>query len=69
MRIYFKESIKEKIDAAIEEYGYENISAIELTKDEYIDFLENIDIASKVIHRRLETRKYEGIPIIVKESI
>jgi hypothetical protein len=66
MKIVYKDSIKEKVDNAI---GYSNrvsqpIEFIILDKDEYIQFLEELDPVSRVL-LTLPERAYRGTSIKV----
>lgn len=66
MRVHFKESVKDKVDNFIAFYG-EAIEFIELTKEEYIEFLEQISITQRILIINPETglRTYNNIRIKV----
>ena len=49
MKVRFRESIKAQVDAEIERYGAAAIKEIVLTRDEYIQFLEEIPPVGRII--------------------
>jgi hypothetical protein len=64
MKIKFIESIKIRIDTAIDMYKEGDIEHVLLDQWEYIQFLEEITITDKVV-MTLPDRRYRGVKIKV----
>jgi hypothetical protein len=67
MKVQFKESIKSLVDGVIKEYG-DRIEYVQLTKDEYIQFIHEVDVNSKII-LSLPEREYRNVPIKIIDLI
>lgn len=69
MRIRYKESIKETIDRHISnaKHSQQEISQIELSNTEYIQFLEEIGPSASIVLKDVFTgkRTYRGVSILV----
>jgi hypothetical protein len=63
MKVVFKESIKTKVDKAIERYG-DTVDSIELTRDEYIAFIEELDFTNRAV-LSLPERQYKKVQIVI----
>ena len=67
MRVFLEQSISERIKNAIDEYGTTDIKCIELSKDEYISFLEEQGTVTAICFRLPEQRIYKDVQIVVRE--
>jgi len=65
MRVKLKGSILEMVEKKIESIGAENIDFIELTKDEYINLLEELTSSTRIVFGREEYRKINGVQLVV----
>ena len=65
MKIHYKKSIKQKIDHHIELYDTKDVDFVSLSRDEYIQFLEEISPTERVL-LTLPERCYRGIAIRVE---
>lgn len=69
MRIRFKESIKETIDRHISnaKHSQQEIEFIQLSNEEYIQFLEEIGHVATIVLKDAFTkeRRYRGVRILV----
>ena len=67
MKVQFKQSIKELVDSAINSYKGE-IEFLQLTKDEYIQFIHEVDTTSKIL-LSMNERTYRNIPIKIFDVV
>jgi len=65
MRVRFKHSIYDRVIELIQRHGAENLEFIELTKDEYIQLLEEFHISTAIVWRLEENRKIEGVQLVI----
>ena len=63
MKVNLNTSILQEINTKIDLYGADNILSIELTKEEYINFLEELSTAERVILGL--GRTYKEVKLIV----
>lgn len=63
MRVRFKKSIRQRLDEAISNYLIDDIEDFVLTKDEYIDLLEDLNTRERILISG--NRCYKGIPIVL----
>lgn len=69
MRVQYKESIRAAVDRAIldSKYAHQEIEYIQLNRDEYIQFLEEIGPIGNIILKDpfSNERKYKDVRILV----